>query len=72
MHDPIEEQRAMMEEHAENGWELPATSEQLHYLADLMSLNHAAAWQGFGDLNRGAVSQMISSVLIAHNARDAA
>lgn len=71
MREQIEEQRAMMEEHAENGWELPATSEQLRYLADLLGLSHEATWFGFGDLDRGNVSQMISAVLIAHNSRGA-
>lgn len=51
--EEIQAYRQMMTDFAEDHYELPATPEQIRYLADLIQLSHGALWQTFGTLTRG-------------------
>lgn len=61
----IQAQRQAMAEHAESGYDQPATSEQLRYLSDLLALSYGALWQTFGTLTRGTASLLISGLVAA-------
>lgn len=70
MLDPIEEiqaQRDLMAECAESGYDLPATADQIRYLADLLELSHGALWQTFGTLTKGTASLVISGLIAARS-----
>lgn len=70
MLDPIEQiqaDRNLMTECAESAYDLPATADQIRYLADLVQLSHGALWQTFGTLTRGTASVLISGLIAARS-----
>ncbi|GLJ62227.1 hypothetical protein GCM10017576_23570 [Microbacterium barkeri] len=65
--EEIQAQRDLMVEHAETGYDLPATADQIRYLSDLLELSHGALWQTFGTLTRGTASLLISGLVAARS-----
>ncbi|MEU4014231.1 hypothetical protein AB0E56_03105 [Microbacterium sp. NPDC028030] len=59
--------RQMMTDFAEDSYELPATDDQIRYLADMLELSHGALWQTFGTLTRGTASVLISGLIAARS-----
>lgn len=65
--EEIQAQRDLMAECAESGYDLPATADQIRYLADLVKLSHGALWQTFSTLTRGTASVLISGLIAARS-----
>lgn len=65
--EEIQAQRDLMTECAESGYDLPATADQIRYLADLLELSHGALWQTFGPLTSGTASLVISGLIAARS-----
>lgn len=63
--EEIQAYRQMMSDFAEDGYDLPATADQIQYLADLIQVSHGALWQTFGTLTRGTASMLISGLVAA-------
>ncbi|MGX1792253.1 hypothetical protein ACWIDW_04840 [Microbacterium sp. NPDC055312] len=63
----IDAQRASMDEHAEDGYQRPATAEQIRLLSELLKMSHASLWMAFGTLTRGTASVLISGLIEARD-----
>jgi hypothetical protein len=61
--EEIEAQREHMADAATEGWDLPATHEQVRYLAALLPMGADATWLVFGALTIGAASALIRTLV---------
>jgi hypothetical protein len=61
--EEIATQRHHMTDAATDGWDLPATGEQIRYLAALLPMGAEVTWLFYGALTIGAGSALIGTLV---------